>query len=90
MRLYYRSLISASFLVFIFLLSACSQQSYEPVQSLEQQDCVDSGGVWHQFPNACADKCGTQDDDLCAEVLTMSCDCGENRCWNGSSCVLEA
>jgi hypothetical protein len=47
--------------------------------------CKAEGGEWKEFSDACADKCGTA--DICAQVLTYSCDCGPNQCWNGTSCV---
>lgn len=51
--------------------------------------CTNSGGTWKQFPDACADTCSTValSQRTCAQVLTMSCDCGTSACFNGVSCV---
>lgn len=49
-------------------------------------NCRGSGGVWKDFPNACADHCGIE-AMFCAQVITASCDCGVNSCWNGASCT---
>ncbi len=46
--------------------------------------CTRTGGEWRTFSNACADKCNA--GDLCAQVITDSCDCGEGMCWNGAAC----
>lgn len=51
-----------------------------------QPKCIGSGGTWREFPHACADRCGTE-AAFCAQVMTNSCDCGTNQCWNGDSCV---
>lgn len=49
--------------------------------------CEEEGGTWKQMPNACADSCRAQRENLmCAQVLTHGCDCGEGMCWNGESC----
>ncbi|MBD3388819.1 MAG: hypothetical protein GF416_07105 [Candidatus Altiarchaeales archaeon] len=54
----------------------------------EQTACAVAGGVWKQFPNACADSCAHQRNPevMCAQVITDGCECGENMCWNGASC----
>ena len=53
-----------------------------------QEQCEMSGGDWRQFPNACADTCSYAADNsmVCAQVLTYSCDCGTDMCWNGAAC----
>jgi hypothetical protein len=67
------------FLAGLLILSACTQLQ-DP-----QAECNRVEGEWREFPNACADKCDA--GDICAQVLTMSCDCGPDRCWNGRTCV---
>ncbi len=54
----------------------------------EEQRCVEAGGEWRQFSDACADLCEYRrgEVDMCAQVLTMSCDCGEGMCWTGYVC----
>lgn len=49
-----------------------------------REACRQAGGEWREFPDACADRCGQA--DVCAKVLTPSCDCGPQRCWNGVTC----
>ena len=46
----------------------------------EAGKCTVGGGEFKEFPNACADNCNA--GDICAQVLTESCDCGEGKCWN--------
>lgn len=46
--------------------------------------CEASGGKWVEFKDACADRCSQ--GDVCAQVITMSCYCGESKCWNGAYC----
>lgn len=57
----------------------------------EQELCLKQGGNWRQFNNSCADKCLDprimQLDLACLEVITESCDCGPEMCWNGQSCI---
>ncbi len=57
---------------------------------VEKQACEEVGGVWREFANSCVDSCEyNRNPEIisCAQVLTMGCDCGENRCWNGDTCV---
>lgn len=51
-------------------------------------ECAKSGGTWRQFSNSCADSChaARNPDIMCAQVITMGCDCGEDMCWNGYTC----
>jgi len=51
--------------------------------------CRFGGGEWREFSNSCADQCGTQ-DQLCAQVVTEGCECGDGQCWDGEKCVLES
>lgn len=46
--------------------------------------CALAGGTWRQFYNACADTCAFARNPRmrCPQVLTMSCDCGPDKCWN--------
>lgn len=50
-----------------------------------QTSCAKNGGTWRDFPNTCADTCGPHDS--CGEAITDSCDCGKDKCWDGSSCI---
>lgn len=53
-----------------------------------QEICEHSNGTWRQFRNGCADSCSYAADptQMCTLALTMSCDCGPNKCWNGEFC----
>jgi hypothetical protein len=58
--------------------------------SIEEQvsSCKSDRGIWKKFSNACADQCISRSNSaICASVITDSCDCGQNRCWNGESCI---
>ncbi|MBU4000017.1 hypothetical protein KKG29_02460, partial [Patescibacteria group bacterium] len=54
----------------------------------DQELCEAAGCEWKEFNNGCVDNCdyvrnsNTMD---CASALTHGCDCGENKCWNGSA-----
>ena len=54
----------------------------------KQKLCEKRGGVWKELPNSCVDMCG-KEDMYCLQVFTMGCDCGEDKCWTGHSCVLK-
>lgn len=97
--------IIGALLVAIMLLGfGCTIQDVEPVDPLPVDDdpvpidedpidtdlemlCELQGGEWREFPDACADLCG--EHEVCAQVLTMSCDCGPERCWDGLACIEE-
>lgn len=51
--------------------------------------CTTSGGTWRMFPNSCVDSCELAQNPalMCLQVLTEGCDCGANKCWNGSLCI---
>ncbi|MBP7842713.1 hypothetical protein KA017_01780 [Candidatus Woesebacteria bacterium] len=51
----------------------------------QEKQCTQSGGTWKEFPNNCADRCG--DQFACLDVLTMGCDCGTTKCWDGATCA---
>ena len=53
--------------------------------------CKLAGGVYRRFPTTCADTCEFVRKGLavfCGEVMTDSCDCGPDKCWNGTFCEL--
>ncbi|MFT7088052.1 MAG: hypothetical protein ACJAZX_001507 [Rickettsiales bacterium] len=56
------------------------------LRALEKQACQNQNGIWHQFPNGCADGCSSKIavKSICTEVLTFGCKCGESRCWDNS------
>ncbi|MBI5066511.1 hypothetical protein HZA97_09865 [Candidatus Woesearchaeota archaeon] len=63
----------------------CKVASPSPIIFQPQQACANSGGVWKQFRNTCADSCNLI--YACAQVIVDDCDCGPNNCWDGSNCV---
>ncbi len=53
--------------------------------------CVKKGGTWTTFNNGCADSCAYERQDpedplMCTQAITDSCDCGQDKCWNGKFC----
>lgn len=56
-------------------------------QSEESKLCTNSGGKIKDFRNMCADKCSIKKDQICAQVITKSCDCGPDKCWNNNQCI---
>lgn len=56
-------------------------------QNKESKLCKNSGGKMKDFRNVCADQCGITKDDMCAQVITRSCDCGPDKCWNNNQCI---
>ncbi len=56
--------------------------------SLEEK-CKQAGAEYKQFSNTCADSCEyirNKGSMFCGQALTMGCDCGPDKCWNGESC----
>lgn len=50
----------------------------------DQKACLDSGGKWVLAPTACYTFCKKPDN--CEEAFTWGCDCGDQKCWNGTQC----
>jgi hypothetical protein len=63
--------------------------SESPVIDPDVQQCRQAGGEWTQFPNGCVDSCAyaANPQMMCATVLTTSCECGPDHCWNGNTCL---
>ena len=61
------------------------QLSEDKVEEL----CMMSGKHMKTFPDTCADHCSEikEGERACGEMLTRSCECGPDKCWNGSECV---
>lgn len=51
--------------------------------------CAASGGTWELFPDSCADSCEivNNPNPVCLQVITASCDCGPDKCWDGLTCI---
>ena len=86
-----RTMIVAGMLsILLLILLGCAQpDGQDNVLDDPQQECERVGGEWRTFSDACADTCShaTGQTQVCAQVLTDSCDCGEGRCWNGRTCT---
>ncbi len=68
-------------------------QGFLEFEILTSKELCEAGeGIRKEFPNSgefCHDECGKPDKIICMKFMSMGCDCGENRCWNGTSCVPE-
>ncbi len=72
-------------------LPTTQQPTTQPLPNVEEQACINGGGVWRKFSNTCADSCsiaGKQPGTfMCGQAIIESCDCGQSNCWNGVDCV---
>ncbi len=72
-------------------LESGQQKTYENVdQIIEEQmgKCAEAGGFWQEFPDGCSNNCfNKKHPSLCSSQKTQACNCGDDKCWNGSSCV---
>lgn len=59
------------------------------VLSYPETTCSSAGGEWREFTNGCVDSCELAANPLlaCTMAMTMGCDCGADKCWNGTACV---
>ena len=74
--------------IIIILIVISSFFIFKNSKTEEENLCEKSGGTWREFSNGCVDSCSAKGEDIfCTQVLTMGCDCGVDRCWNGLSCV---
>ncbi|MBM3282810.1 hypothetical protein FJY90_01020 [Candidatus Gottesmanbacteria bacterium] len=77
-------IIACVLFVFIVLL-----QFFFRASILQVVECYKSGGGWQRFTDGCADFCWfirRIDPGVCSQSVTLSCDCGPEKCWNGNSC----
>lgn len=60
---------------------------------MEEAYCRHRGGRWVGFTNGCRDLCGPQISRgaglsvICTTDMPMGCECGRDRCWDGTRCV---
>jgi hypothetical protein len=87
-RNYMKATSFISIVLILLLLAGCSQGS--SVLDDPKAECLRVGKQWKTFANACADTCAYNrgESDICAQVLTESCDCGLNKCWDGTTCKI--
>lgn len=75
----------------IFLLKENAFANFSRKTSFEErQNCeIENNGIWREFGNSCGDECEAKVNQfrICDNSLYVGCECGANRCWNGSSCV---
>lgn len=65
---------------------ANSRETYVDNKAL----CERTKGNWRLFNNSCADTCESKfETTLCTYHPSFTCDCGENRCWDGGKCIAE-
>lgn len=78
-------------IVGIFLFSACTPQKLEG-KNEEQEICESGEGVWKEFPNSgdfCHNECNKPENVRCLRFMSMGCDCGIGKCWNGKTCLTD-
>lgn len=77
--------------ILMLILVGCTDTGQNQDSALtEQEMCEHSQGEWRQFPNSCADSCEVNrnpESILCAQSLTMGCDCGDTKCWDKKRCI---
>lgn len=75
-------ILSVLGLIVIIVISGCEGKQTDRFK------CTKDGGRWKGFPDSCADTCAfiRGSDVGCKEVITPSCDCGPDKCWNGEGC----
>ncbi|MDA7705062.1 hypothetical protein N8772_01100 [Rickettsiales bacterium] len=59
----------------------------ESVDGQESESCQKTGGKMKDFRNSCADNCGIKKGVFCAQIITKSCDCGPDKCWDKIKCI---
>ncbi len=89
-----------SMLAFIFLTAqTCTfpdmndvqetiEEGYNDYSIADKEVCEAAGGTYKEFSNGCADSCNlARSDDIgCIQSFSYGCDCGNEMCWNGTSC----
>jgi serine/threonine protein kinase len=58
-----------------------------PTVNSAKQKCEAGGGTWATCLGCGLDKCDANPGVFCTTVCRTGCDCGSNKCWNGSKCV---
>ena len=53
-----------------------------------EQECARVNGEWVEFPDTCVDSCEKirAEGLMCGQAMTMGCECGPDKCWNGQTC----
>lgn len=61
---------------------------YDPTND-PKKDCEMAGGRWREFSDGCGDSCALLkgQEIACTMAMTMACDCGSDKCWDGQRCV---
>ena len=61
----------------------------KPQELSDEQICISMGGSWFYFSNTCVDSCAkarSKEPVLCGQAFTWGCECGPDKCWNGTDC----
>ncbi len=65
-----------------------------------QELCENGGAEWTSFNSGCHDECFLERFDnekakkegkmplMCTHALSTGCECGPDKCWNGTGCEL--
>ena len=59
-------------------------------EQTQQKLCNTGSGVWKEFPNSgqfCHDECNKPKRVICQKFMSMGCDCGPDKCWDGLNCI---
>lgn len=77
-------------ILFVLLITSCSNNNSNDILEDPQLECVRVGGEWKDFPTPCStEECSivrSGGSDICIQVITPSCDCAPDSCWNGKTC----
>ncbi len=76
----------------IYLEHQCLPKLTIPFEKTPQELCEIGGGAWKEFPNDgkfCHDECSKPENVICTRFMSMGCDCGQDKCWDGTSCAPE-
>ncbi len=76
-------LIISSFVILSMILILLLYSTISP--RVDHPECYAGSGKWTYLPNSCVDRC---DAGACYQAFTYGCDCGNSKCWNGTTCIL--
>jgi hypothetical protein len=76
-----KKIIFAMLVLSLVLVSGCAEKKLT-----EEESCSLAGGQWILFSNGCVDMCSAREE--CTHAFKEGCDCGSDKCWNGTTCVL--
>lgn len=85
----------AVLLIIFFILIAINIYRSTWLDFEKHPACYLTGGAQKMFANGCADHCNSKfeypdiwgGDIACSSALTLDCECGPSRCWDGEKCI---